>query len=157
MFRGPVRRSRGGFVLRLSDDEVTILRRLLGELGDLLRGEGDPALAARLFPPAHPDDPELEEEYQRLMRSELVESRLEALRSVDEVLTSGERLDEPQLTAFMQSINSIRLVLGTMLDISDDPERPEIEPALEASPEHQLYTYLSWLLEWTVTALSGAS
>jgi hypothetical protein len=165
-FRGPVRRSRGGgFVLNLTAEEIAVLRKMLGELGDVLRaedtsgdGEGgeDPfGHTQRLFPVAHPDNPEQEAEYQRLMRSELVASRLAAIQTVEDLLQSDERLDEAQLTAFMQSINAIRLVLGSLIGITDD-EEVEIDAAEQDSPEHHLYAYLSWLLEWTVQALSGA-
>ncbi len=54
----------------------------------------------------------------------------------------------------MQSINSIRLVLGTLLDVSDDPD-DEVVSEHDDTAEYQLYGYLSWLLEWTVRAFSG--
>ena len=60
--------------------------------------------------------------------------------------------DEERTVAFMQSINAIRLVLGTLLGITDDDSADEADDA--ATPEHQLYDFLSWLLEWTVHALS---
>jgi hypothetical protein len=88
------------------------------------------------------------------MREELVTSRLSAIESVTGVLQAdpGELLDEGQTVAFMQSINAVRLVLGTMLGISDDESADEAETA--DSPEHHLYDFLSWLLEWTVRSLS---
>ena len=54
----------------------------------------------------------------------------------------------------MQSLNAVRLVLGTMLGISDDDSADDADD--NESPEHQLYTFLSWLLEWTVQALTPA-
>ena len=60
--------------------------------------------------------------------------------------------DEGQTIAFMQSINAIRLVLGSLLGIHDDESADQADG--DASPEHQLYDFLSWLLEWTVRALS---
>ena len=164
LFRGPVRRKGGGFVIDLGDDEAAVVRRLTGELRALLTDpEPDPAaksLIIRLFPVAYPDDDEMEAEYQRLMRDELVQSKLSALDIVDE--TFGEpdggavALDEGRLLAVMQSINSIRLVLGTMLGVTDDPDKDEVTEQLEDSAEYHLYTYLSWLLDWCVRALSGA-
>jgi hypothetical protein len=158
-FRPPVRRARSGsYTLHLDDDEIGLVRRLLAELRALLTAdpaEAD-AITTRLFPTVHPDDPEQEAEYQRLMRDELVTSRLAALDTVDAALVSGERLDEAQLTAFMQSLNAVRLVLGTMLDVGDDPDDDEVSSELADSAEHHLYGYLSWLLEWTVRAMSGA-
>jgi hypothetical protein len=153
-FRPPVRQLRGGgYALNLSGDEIDLLRRVLDELRDVVMRNDADQLAHRLFPAAYTDDSEREAEYQRLMRDELVASRLEAIEVVDGVLGHGDTLDEGQLTAFMQSLNSIRLVLGTMLDVGEDDDDAEGED--DDSPEHHLYAYLSWLLEWTVRAMSG--
>jgi hypothetical protein len=157
--RGPVRRKGHGFVIDLGTDETAIVRRLIGELRALLTDpDPDPearALISRLFPVAYPDDEELEAEYQRLMREELVASKLAAFDIVDEAVSGGEVIDDSQLLAVMQSVNSIRLVLGSMLEVNDEPDEPEVRPGFEASPEYALYGYLSWLLERCVTALSG--
>lgn len=154
-FRPPVRSSGGGFVVDLADDEAALIRRLLGELRQLLSepepDEAAAALLVRLFPVARPDDLEAEAEYQRLMREELVASKLASFELVDATLAGDGRLDEAGLVAFMQSINSLRLALGTMLGVSDDPEA-EVDPAAEQTAEYQLYGYLSWLLEWSVRA-----
>ncbi len=159
LFKGPIRRHDDSFVVAIDDDEAALIRRLADELRALLSEEPtDPAaqaLLVRLFPVAYPDDDELEDEYQRLMREELVASKLEALDVVDRAIDERTELDEGGMTAFMQSINSVRLILGTMLDVSDDPEADEVTPGLENSPEYALYGYLSWLLEHCVRALSG--
>jgi hypothetical protein len=39
-----------------------------------------------------------------------------------------------------------------MLNITDDESAEEAD--VNDSPEHSLYGYLGWVLEWTVTALS---
>jgi hypothetical protein len=52
----------------------------------------------------------------------------------------------------MQSINAIRLVLGTMLGITDDDAADDADRG--DTPEHHLYDFLSWMLEWTVRSLS---
>ena len=147
----------GGYSLRLNADERAIIVRLLDELAALLSDPDGEAMTRRLFPVVHRDDPDQEAEYQRLMRDELVSSRLAGIATVKTVLT-GERnakkvaFDEGQLVAFMQAVNAVRLVLGTLLDITeDDEDRPE--NALV--PEYQLYGYLSWLLDSAVHALSG--
>ena len=161
-FRPPVRPKGDRFVVDLGADESEMVRRLTGELREMLAepelelDEGSQALLARLFPVAHPDDDEMEAEYQRLMREELVQSKLSAFDIVDETLSGDGYVDEGQLLAVMQSINSIRLVLGTMLGVTDDPDADEVTPGLEDSAEYHLYGYMSWLLEWCVRALSGA-
>jgi hypothetical protein len=153
---GPVRRAGGSFRIDLAADETDLVLRLLGELRALLTDPGDEAAAllVRLFPVVHPDDEEAEAEYQRLMREELVQSKLAAFDAVETALTGNGAVDDHGLLAFMQSVNSIRLVLGTMLGVDDDPDRAEVLPGLEDSAEYQLYSYLSWLLEHCVRALS---
>ena len=161
--RSPVRESGNGFLIELGEDESVLISRLLDELRQLLTNptpdDSEHVLTARLFPAAHADDPEAEAEYQRLMRDELVQSKLAAISRVESVLTAERRsdrvVDEEGLVALMQSLNGIRLVLGTMLGVSDDPEADEVDEQVENSPEYHLYAYLSWLLEHCVRAVSG--
>lgn len=157
-FRGPVHRKGDRYVIDIGADETALISRLVGELRALLI-DADPGpearqLLLRLFPVAYPEDPEMEAEYQRLMRDELVQSKLASFDIVDEALHDGEPLDEGRMVAVMQSVNSIRLVLGNMLDVTDDPAIDEVDDEQEDSPEYALYSYLSWLLEWCVRALS---
>ena len=106
-----------------------------------------------------PDDEEKEAEYQRLMREELVASRLAAIEPVSTLLEPtllAVSRRGAQTIAFMQSINAIRLVLGTLLGIDDDDSADDADER-PTTPEHQLYDFLSWLLEWTVRALVPAT
>ncbi len=157
-FRGPVRRKGDRYVIEIGADESALIARLIGELRALLTdpepGPEAAHLLLRLFPVAYPDDAEMEAEYQRLMRDELVQSKLASFDIVDEALTGKASLDEGRLVAVMQSINSIRLVLGNMLDVTDDPAIDEVDDEHEDSAEYALYSYLSWLLEWCVRALT---
>ncbi|MEO6651412.1 MAG: DUF2017 family protein [Ilumatobacteraceae bacterium] len=157
-FRGPVRRKGDRYVIEIGTDETALITRLVGELRALLTDPEPDAEASqlllRLFPVAYPDDADMEAEYQRLMRDELVQSKLSAFDIIDEALTSMESLDEGRLVAVMQSINSIRLVLGNMLEVTDDPAIDEVDDEHEDSAEYALYSYLSWLLEWCVRALT---
>lgn len=143
--------------LNVDNEERLLLARLLGELKELLTSEADERttpLLHRLFPPAFRDDPDKEAEYQRLMREELVASRVAAVDSVTALLTEeGRTLTEGETMAFMQSVNAIRLILGTLLGITDEESAEEADD--NDGPEHSLYSYLGWLLEWTVRALSG--
>ena len=161
--RAPVRESGDGYLIELGEDEAALVARLLDELRQLLTNPSpdgaEQSLTMRLFPVAHADDEQAEAEYQRLMRDELVQSKLAAIERVETVLTAEKRsdrvVDEEGLVAFMQSLNGIRLVLGTMLGVTDDPEAEEVDEQLERSPEYHLYAYLSWLLEHCVRAASG--
>jgi hypothetical protein len=153
-FVPPVEAVDGGWQINLDREERDLLVRLMGELASLLSGPGDNELLARLFPTAYPDDEEKEREYQRLMREELVASRLAAITTVTAVLDPGHTtpLDEAETVAFLQALNAVRLVLGTMLGITDDETADAADDA--DSPEHHLYDFLGWLLEWTVRSLS---
>lgn len=158
-----MRESGNGYLIELGEDEAVLVVRLLGELRQLLTNpspdSSERVLIVRLFPVAHADDEQAEAEYQRLMRDELVQSKLAAIGRVEGVLTAGRRsdrvVDEEGLVAFMQSLNGIRLVLGTMLGVSDEPDADEVDEQVEGSPEYHLYAYLSWLLEHCVLAVSG--
>jgi Domain of unknown function (DUF2017) len=148
-------RGRNGYVLRIAPQERALVIRLLGELTELLSSSNDQPATARLFPVVHPDDAEREAEYQRLMRDELITSRLAGIAAVTKVLEGSAKkvtLSEAQLTSFMQAVNGVRLVLGTILDVSEDDDVVEIEDHV---PEYQLYAYLSWLLDSAVVAASS--
>ena len=148
-----VRKRDGRYALRLPDDVRRLLGNLLQEMRDLLSTEepGDGRLE-RLFPPAYLADPEANAEYQRYMRSELLTSRLSALDQVRDSLDAKE-LTEPQLTAWMTSLNSVRLVLGTLLDVSEDDRLDELSPDDPTFGGYLLYGELSVILEHIVAAL----
>lgn len=151
-----VRQGTQTWTINIEHDERALILRLLGELREMLSGEPEAMplpVAQRLFPPAFLDDPEKNAEYHRLMRDELIASRLAQIELVQEALgpDAPELLDEAHAVALMQSINAVRVTLGTLLDVGEDDD---IDPGPADDPELHLYHYLSWLLEWTVTSLS---
>ena len=150
----PVRRLRTGrYRVELDAGERGLLRSLPGQLRDLLETD-DPALE-RLFPPAYLADEERNEEYRRLMRSDLLESKRSSLDLLQATADETE-LDEEQLVAWMGAVNDLRLVLGTRLDVSEDMG---LEPFADDDPRtgaFHVYLYLSQLQEWIVRALSSA-
>ncbi len=150
------------FAVRLDSDERAVISTLLGELEELLtdaeQGTTSPTVT-RLFPPAFTDHEgvhvEENDEYERLMRTELVASRRAALRTVRTLLESQElghiAMTAPELTAFMQSLNALRLTLGSILGVTDDDDD---DNDLSDSPESVLFQWCGWMLEWVVSALS---
>ena len=52
------------------------------------------------------------------------------MASVDAVEASvdADMLDADQLTAWMQAVNALRLILGTMLEITEDDEELDFDP-----------------------------
>lgn len=157
--RPPFEAATNGYRINLDDEERHFVRRLVGEVRELLTSMpvGDPKMA-RLFPPAYSnaggEDADAEAEYQRLMRDELVASRLDSIGRIDELLAdaSTTTMTADQLNAFVVSLNSVRLILGTILGVTDEDD-DEDDPASPLAAEMAMYNFLSWLLDSAVTAL----
>lgn len=130
-----------------------MLRSLPRQLLELL-GSDDPTLR-RLTPPAHPDDPRQESEYRELVGADLDDQRRRALEVMSSTL-DAESLDEEQLTAWLRSLNDLRLVLGTRLDVTEEMYDAGLSEGDERSPAFALYLYLGWLEEQVVAALATA-
>jgi len=154
-----IERTPAGFVVHLGPQESQLVLGLLDELRGLIHST-DPAhepLLRRLFPPAYhlAEHAEHDAEYQRFMREELVTSRTAAIDGVRAVLTDGVAMDDGGLLGFMQAVNGVRLVLGTLLDVGEDHDPDDIDDDHPMVAEHQLYMFLSWLLEHAVQANLG--
>jgi Domain of unknown function (DUF2017) len=152
--RSRIRRTRrGAYRVELPEEERDLLRRLLPQLRALLTDE-DPGdgRTRRLYPPAYTDDAEADADYQRFMREDLAASRLAALDAVEASIDATE-LDEQQLMSWLGAVNNLRLVLGTMLDVSDDVEIGELPDEAPDVETYALYAYLSSLLGEMVDAL----
>ncbi len=160
--RPPVERDGANFRININRDERELIRRLMAEMRGLLTDpDEDDGRLKRIFPAAYhqPGDQRLDEEYQRLMREEILTSRLKGLDAVDRFMqsASGDRawLSEPQMMAFLQALNGVRLVLGTMLDITEDHDIGGVDEDDPLVGEYNLYDFLSWLLDWSVRAVQG--
>jgi hypothetical protein len=151
--RRRIRRTRGGsYKLDLPTEERALLHHLLPQLRELITAPPDDPRVERLYPPAFPDDPEKEEEYRRFMREELVASRTAAIDVVEGSIDARE-LDVAQAAAWMTSINAVRLVLGTILEVTEDLDIVEIADDDPEVQSYALYAYLSLLLEELLTAV----
>jgi len=166
----------GGVVLTVDKGEVPLLRDLFGQLTSLLEGEEpagdddplsalvgigtstqapeDPALA-RLLPNAYRDDDEAAAEFRRYTEMGLRDTKRErAALVLDCLKRPGKKrpLSDDEAQAWLTSINDLRLVLGTRLDVSEDPEAdwavlnelPEDDPLLL---HHAIYDWLG-ALQW---------
>jgi hypothetical protein len=141
----------GHYVLDLDDRERELIRQLLGELRALLSLGADDPRVRRLYPAAYADDAEKEDEYRLLTHEELKSGRLSNIDAV-EASVDAELLSEEQLTAWMQAINSLRLVLGTILDLTDDDQEMAFDPEDPEARTQALYGYLGGLLDEIVDA-----
>jgi hypothetical protein len=146
------RRGEGRYQVRLRPNERALVEDLVGQLREQLLASTDDPSVRRLFPPAYPNDPERDAGYQLLTRDELLEQRLAAIDVVERTL-DGRDLDTAEMTAWMGTLNSLRLVLGTRLDV--DEELPDLDPDDPQAPAYAVYEYLGWLLSQVVDALGS--
>ena len=156
-----VKRSRkGGYELRLPDDEREVLRSIGPQLRELLVQQAasatlaeDPALS-RLFPVAYPTDEDRETEYRLLVHDELLASHLGALAVLEET-AAATRLDEEQLLAWMRALSHVRLVVGTRLEVTEEGDERPVGRDDPRTPAFALYDYLTYLQGEIIQALSG--
>lgn len=160
--KAPFEFGRRGYRCNLNSEERRLVRRLIGEVRELLTTTmpDDPKMS-RLFPPAYLDAAESEAEidYQQYMREELVASRLDSIGRVDHFLADEQQAEvtADDLDAFTAALNGVRLVLGTLLDISDDVGDGDDngdDGNIHSGHQNEmdLYNYLSWLLESAISA-----
>jgi|tagenome__1003787_1003787.scaffolds.fasta_scaffold19610409_2 hypothetical protein len=147
--------SGGSYALRLDERERTLIRQILGDMRALLTLPADDPRVRRLYPAAYADDKDKEDEYQRLTHEELRSARLANVDAVEGSI-EADLLSEEQLTAWMQAINSLRLVLGTLLEITDDDQELSFDPGDPEARTQALYGYLGGLLDDIVDAQLAA-
>ena len=122
---GPFRRKRDGrYAVRLDPNVQSFLVDLAEQLGPLIDAD-DPA-ARRLFPPAYTKEEWAphEDEYRALVGDVLANHHRQAL-DVLATTARNEVLEEAELQQWLAATNSLRLVLGTKLDVVEDMEPPD--------------------------------
>jgi len=140
----------GTFRLRLPTDERDVLAALPGQLREALDA-GEPTLY-RLFPPAYADDDDANAGYARLVGSSLLDGKLRALEHLERT-ARAETLSENDLGAWLGGLESLRLALGTQLEVTEESYGP-LDPTDPDAPRLALYHWLSWLQEEVVQALA---
>lgn len=151
---GPVsRRDDGTFTINLNDDERSAFVKFFTEFEELLTGDTRDENLRRLFPVAYHDDHENDGEFQRLMHDDLVASKLASLNVSLRIMSASEDdiVSEADVLQLMTTLNGLRLVLGTMLDVGEDDG--DIDDDDPLAGQRHLYEYIGWLLEWVVAGL----
>ena len=167
------KRRRGAVTADLDPGEAGLLAALAEDLLGLL-GEGeaadedplaamvgissgplplpeDPALA-RLLPNAYADDDHAAAEFRRFTEHDLREGKRASagtvLATLAPLLGQGGRLalDRDQVDDWLGTLNDLRLVLGTRLEVTEDTPRevPDDDPHAQAL---LVYGWLGWLQE----------
>ena len=143
------------FVIHLGTQERAVLRAVCQDLLSVLDDDEDSPSLKRLFPKAHAVDPRIDAAYQEMVHEDLLRSRKEALAAVAD---SAERpeLDRDTLEQWMVGLNSVRLVLGTVLDVSEDefPELSELSEDDPMLPAWAVYDFLGGVVDAAVRALA---
>jgi hypothetical protein len=151
MNRGIRRERSGAYRVRLPREERAILRELPRQLEEALDAD-EPSLY-RLFPPAFADDVGANVAYHRLVGDALEDGKRAALAELART-ADAETLSEAELECWLGAVESLRLTLGTQLDVDEETYVTEIDPADPELPRYALYHWLSWLQEEIVDALS---
>lgn len=135
--------AQGGIDVDLSSDERVFLSDMLEVLVGIPAATDDPA-SRRLRVPVYLDDPESNEEWWRLMESELAAARNSDRHVFSETLAAPGRrhLSNEEADAFLRVLNEGRLALGARFGL-------EVEEDHDRLPEEQrdIMDYLGWLLE----------
>ncbi|MFM7062999.1 MAG: DUF2017 family protein [Actinomycetes bacterium] len=97
---------------------------------------------------------ERNEGYAALVVPELTERRLASLETVRST-AQATQLTADEMAAWMRSVNDVRLVLGTVLGVSDDGDLQLPTDATEDDRERlAVYEYLGAVLELIVQAMA---
>lgn len=161
--------------LRLDDVERTVMGQLLDQLIELIEpapttGSEDPLAAAvgiaeeanrptdpalqRLFPDAYRDDEAAATDFRRYTETSLRTGKRATAQVAHSTLdwVDGKgviRMSPEQGLAWLQSLNDLRLTVGTRLGVTQEwAEEPE-------NPSAALYDWLTWLQSTCIDAMDG--
>ena len=147
----PFRPSPDGIRVDLSDDERAGLASVLEQFRQVLLGGKDPFLI-RFQPPVHIHDQAASEEFWQMAGNALLRERLEAIDTVEGGLR-GSALNDEATTAWLQTLNGVRLYLGNSLGVGSatfEPPTPVDKPRDAA--RYMVYEWLGGLLDHLVAA-----
>lgn len=172
----------GGIVAIFERSEAVLVRRLVGDVRDMLGGAdiddgpfadtrvGDPAdedpALARLLPDGYHDDPEAAAELRHLTELSLRGTKSDtAGRLLASLPESGGRVsitDPETIDAWLNAINDVRLVLGVRLGVTEDTTDEmfaDLVDRIDADDPrgigYQVYRWLTELQERILDILLG--
>lgn len=105
---------------------------------------------SRLYPLAYPEDPSSEADYREMVDKVLKRHRYQTLAEMARSAHEPE-LTMEQLESWMHALETMRLLLGERIGITEDLEAP-IEA--ETTGAFELYRFLTWLQACVVDALA---
>ena len=131
--------------IRLGSDERELVVDLAEQFRSVVAADDDPDLR-RLYPTAYPGDLDRDGDYSTLVHNDLVSAQLEA---IDVVLRTArdQSITSRELASWMSMFNSLRLLIGTRLDVGEDDL---FDPEGDDAPSRALLAWLGYLLEEAV-------
>ena len=146
------RRRDGRYVIKLDPAVRSLIASAAEQLSPML-DPGQP-LARRVFPPAYPgaEDQAAEGQYRDLVDNALV-GRHQQVFAVLSATSDADTLSESELHAWLSAVGSMRLLLGTSLDVSEEMLPPD--PADPTAAEYALYELLGQLQYLIVEVLAS--
>ena len=110
-------------------------------------------ISTRLFPDAYPDDPDASMEFRRFTERSLRDTNVTRAKRVLADLEGRTKLtlNSDQWQQWVGVLNSLRLALGTRLEIDQESwneERSESDPLYQL---HELYDWLTWMQETLIS------
>jgi Domain of unknown function (DUF2017) len=151
-FASPIRRRRDGrYTVRLPAEVRTMLGSLAEQMSPMIDSD-DPAVT-RLFPPAYigDDTTDAEKQYRSLVDGALHNHHHQAMDILSETVTA-DILTADELSGWLSAIGSMRLVIGTRLDVSEDMPKPV--PGDPSESEHAVFDLLGMLQATIVDVLA---
>jgi len=149
----PIKRRRDGrFAIKLDPSVRAVLVTMSEQLAPII--SPDEPMTRRLFPPAYTsnDQQAAEGEYRDLVDNALINHHREAF-TLMAATAQADVLTEPELNAWLSAVGSLRLVLGTRLDVSEEMEPPD--PEDPTAPEYALYELLGQLQYLMIDVLAA--
>ena len=110
-------------------------------------------ISTRLFPDAYPDDPDASMEFRRFTERSLRDTNVTKAKQVLADLEGRTELtlNPDQWRQWVGFLNSLRLALGTRLEIDQESwneERSESDPLYQL---YELYNWLTWMQETLIS------
>jgi hypothetical protein len=138
-------KGRDRFIINLGERERAVIKAVCEDLLGVLDDPAAEPLLRRVYPIAHVSDATIDASYQEMVHSDLVSSRRKAL---EQIVATAElkELDSEHLESWMIGLNTVRLVLGSRLDVVEDSS-PELEPDDPDLPAWAVYEFLGGVIE----------
>ena len=146
------RRRDGTIEVALTAQERAVLHTLPETLDNLGTADADPA-AARLHPPAYPDDPVADAYFREMIEGDLAKARAADRSRFAETVDAGSMSDD-DAQMWLRVLGDARLTLAARMGI--EQEGWEDDRSLAESRDGAMLHYLGYLQDALIQVLSPA-